>query len=70
MYCVFICCNGHYIRISEFGALDEAEVVAHYHSVNCGSSIMFEVWHARRTVVRFVEGMRFLAGTEKEGGSK
>ena len=58
-YYLFINCRGHVIRIDSFYELADAQHHAVFHSNNCGDSIMFEVWHKRECIERYVEGSVF-----------
>lgn len=55
MFYLFICCNSHYIKIGKFQSFEMADKEARYHSANCGSSILFEVWYKRNCLKRYVD---------------
>jgi len=63
-YYLFLSCRGHKIRIGGFTDMELALREAAYHSINCGDSVLFELWHERKLLASFVNGDMF------EGGSK
>ena len=55
MFYLFICCRGHYIRLGKFPTFEQAEQDAKYHSVNCGDSILFEIWKKQVCIKRYID---------------
>jgi len=59
MFHLFIHCRNHHIKLQSFDSPEAAKKQGQFHSLNCGDSLLFEIYHKTKVITSFVNGLEF-----------